>query len=177
MKKLSSGLVPEGVRAGEGVNGSNALGLGASAGARAGSDEDPVCDVVPPASPATEGVVLTRAFGGRYSGAGPVGCRVCETTFGGGDVVVIGGCEEGAVGVEVEVEAPASLSAGVEPSPAADVETTCPDSVATIVHAPLSGGAAATMMPARTSAGRRSLLTRAPSSSEISRVSGPWLLA
>src|ERR1700691_923182 len=176
MKKSSSGLVPGSIRAGEGVNGSNALGLGARAGARAGSDEDPVCDVVPPASPAREGVVLARAFGGRYPGAGLVGCRFCETTCG-GEVVEIGGCEEGAVGVELEVEAPASLPAGVEPSPGVDVETTCPDSVATIVHAPLSGGAAAAMMPARTSAGRRSLLTRAPSSSEISRVSGPWLLA
>ncbi|HXQ00715.1 MAG TPA: hypothetical protein VN845_11705 [Solirubrobacteraceae bacterium] len=176
MKKSSSGLTPEGVRADEGVNGSNALGLGARAGARAGSDEDSVCDVVPPDSPAREGVVLARAVGGRYPAAELVGCRFCETTFG-GDVVVIGGSEEGTVGVEAEVEAPASLPAGVNPSPGVDVETTCPDSVATIVHAPLSGGAAAAMMPAMTSAGRRNLLTRAPSSSEISGVSGPWLLA
>jgi hypothetical protein len=103
-------------------------------------------------------VVLARAVGGRYLAAGLVGCRFCETTFG-GDLVVIGGCEEGAVGVEVEVEAPASLPADVESSSAADVETTCPDSVATIVHAPLSDGAAAAMMPAMTSAERRNLLT------------------
>lgn len=177
MKKSSSGLAP-GIRAGEGVNGSNGLGLGARAGARAGRDEDPVCDVVPPDSPARGGVVLARAVGGRCPAGELVGCRFCETTFG-GEVVEIGGCEEGAVGVgvEVEVEAPASLPAGVESSPGVDVETICPDSVATIVHAPLSGGAAATMMPARTSAGRRNLLTRAPSSSWISRMSGPWLLA
>src|ERR1022692_2791926 len=120
MKKSSSGLAPEGVRAGEGMSGSSALGLGTSAGARAGRDEDPVRDVAPPVSPARAGVVLACALSGRSPAAGLVGCRVCETAFGGGDVVVIGGREEGAVGVEVEVEAPASPP-GVEPSPGADV--------------------------------------------------------
>jgi hypothetical protein len=50
------------------------------------------------------------------------------------------------------------------------------DCVLLIVDAPLSGGAAA-MVPARTSARRKNLLTRAPPSSWISQVSGPWLLA
>jgi hypothetical protein len=125
---------------------------------------------------------------------------ICETTVGGGvvgvvegvDVVsgvsgVVEGGEEGEAevevwvdggredGVEAEVEAP--LPADVEPSSGPDVEATCPDCVSVIVDAPLSGGAAAAMVPAKTSARRKNLLTRAPSSSWISQVSGPWLLA
>jgi hypothetical protein len=124
---------------------------------------------------------------------------ICETTVGGGvvgvvegvDVVsgvsgVVEGGEEGEAevevwvdggredGVEAEVEAP--LPADVKPSSGPDVEATCPDCVSVIVDAPLSGGAAA-MVPAKTSARRKNLLTRAPSSSWISQVSGPWLLA
>jgi hypothetical protein len=98
---------------------------------------------------------------------------------------VVDGCE-GAV--EVEVEVPASPLPGVGLSPGTDVEETCPDSVATIAHAPLSGGATAAIVPAKRSARRRNLLTggillagaatrQALPPSWVSRVSGPWLLA
>jgi hypothetical protein len=87
------------------------------------------------------------------------------------EVWLDGGAEDGA---EAEVEVPPP--ADVEPSSGPDVEVTCPDCVSVIVDAPLSGGAAA-MAPAKTSARRKNLITRAPSSSWIPHVSGPWLLA
>jgi hypothetical protein len=134
----------------------------------------------------------------------PTGCGISETTVGGGTVGggvvgvvegvdtvsgvsgVVEGCEEGDAEVEVwvdgggedeaEAEVEAPLLADVELASGLAVEATCPDCVSVIVDAPLSGGAAA-IVPAKTSARRKNLLTRAPSSSWISQVSGPWLLA
>jgi hypothetical protein len=123
MKKSSTGLVLGDASASGGISGSNTLGLGASAGVRAGRDDDLVCDVVPPVSPARTGLILVCAVGGRYSGAGPVGCLVCETTV--GVVVVVDGWEESAAEVEgeveVEVEVPASLLPVIGPSSGTDV--------------------------------------------------------
>jgi hypothetical protein len=83
---------------------------------------------------------------------------------------VDGGKDEGEAEVEVEIEVGGGESgcepafeADVDPSSGPDVEATCPDPIG---DAPLSGGAAA-MVPAKTSARRKSLLTRAPSSSRI----------
>lgn len=160
------------------MSGSNAPGLGASVGARTGWDGEGVPDIAPPVCPTTAGCLLACARGERRSGVAPAGCGITETTVGGEaevEVWVDGGREDGA---EAEVEAP--LLADVETSSGPAVEaacpdSTCPDSVSEIVDAPLSGGAAA-IMPAKTSARRKNLLTRAPPSYWISQVSGPWLL-
>jgi len=63
----------------------------------------------------------------------------------------------------------------VRPSSCLDTAPACADCVSVIVDAPLSGGGVA-MVPAKTSARRKNLLTRAPSSSEISQVFGSWPL-
>jgi hypothetical protein len=96
---------------------------------------------------------------------------------------VVEGGEEGEAEVEAWVNGgregaaeEAALLPDVKPSSCPDVEATCPDCVSVIVDAPLLGGWAA-MAPAKTSARRKNLLTRAPSSSEISQVSGSWPLA
>lgn len=111
-----------------------------------------------------------------------VGCWACETTTGGGAVGVVAdvgvvseasGVADGGEESEAEVEAwvdggregaaeEAVLLADIKPSSCPDVEATRPDCVSVIVDAPLSGGAAA-MVPAKTSARRKNLLTRAPS--------------
>jgi hypothetical protein len=96
---------------------------------------------------------------------------------------VVEGGEEGEAEVEAWVDGGregaaegVTLLPDVKPSSCLDAEATCPDCVSVIVDAPLSGGGAA-MVPAKTSARRKNLLTRAPSSSEISQVSGSWSLA
>ena len=63
----------------------------------------------------------------------------------------------------------------VKPSSCLDAESVCPVCVLVIVDAPLSDGRVA-MVPAKTSARRKNLLTRVPSSSEISQVFGSWPL-
>jgi hypothetical protein len=103
------------------------------------------------------------------------------------DVGVVSGAsgvvEAGEAG-EAEVEAwvdggregvvkEAALLPDVKSPSCPEAEATHPDCVSAIVDAPLSGGAAA-MVPAKTSARRMNLLTRVPSSSEISQVSGSW---
>lgn len=196
IKKFSTGLVPGSVRVDEGMSGSKGLGLGARVGAPAGWDSEGVPDIAPPVSLATVGCLLARVRDERRFGMASVGCWVCETTTGGGTVGAVVGVDvvSGALGVveggeegEAEVESwvdggregaavEAALLPGVRPSSCPDVGVACPDCVSVIVDAPLLGGAAV-MVPARTSARRRNLLTRAPSSSEISQVSGPWPLA
>lgn len=195
MKKLSTGLVPGSIRAGDGMSGSNALGLGARVGAPAGRDSEGLPDIAPPVSPTTAGCFLAWVRGERRFGVAAVGCWLCETTTGGGAVggvaavVVVsdasGVVEDGEEG-EAEVEAgvdggregaakEAELLLDVKPSSCLDTESACPDCVSVIVDAPLSGGRVA-MVPAKTSARRKNLLTRVPSSSEISQVFGSWPL-
>jgi hypothetical protein len=170
MKKLSTGLVPGGIRAGEGMSGSNALGLGASVGARAGWDGEGVPDIAPPVSPTAAGCRRACARGERGFGVAPAGCWNCETTVGGR---VIGAVE--GVDVVSGVSGISGVSGVVEGCKEGEAEA--PDCVSVTVDAPLSGGAAAAMVPAKTSARRKYLLTRASSSSWISQVSGPWVLA
>jgi hypothetical protein len=93
---------------------------------------------------------------------------------------VVEGGEEGEAEVEAWVDGgregaaeEVALLPDVKPSSCPEAEATGPDCVSAIVDAPLSGGVAA-MVPAKTSARRKNLLTRAPSSSEISQVSGSW---
>ena len=195
MKKLSTGLVPGSIRAGEGMSGSNALGLGARVGAPAERDSEGLPpDIAPPVSPTTAGCLLARVRGERCFGAASVGCWLCEATTGGGavgDVAVVGVVSDASGVVEDGEEGEAEVEAGVDggregaaeeaellpdvkPS-CLDTEAACPDCVSMIVDAPLSGGRVA-MVPARTSARRKNLLTRAPPSSEISQVSGSWPL-
>jgi hypothetical protein len=79
--------------------------------------------------------------------------------------------EEGETEVEAWVDGgregaaeEAALLPDVKLSSCPGVEATCPDCVSVIVDAPLSDGRVA-MVPAKTSARRKNLLTRAPSSS------------